>query len=188
MKESQPLRMTNRAVMGFQDWHQREGVTWLQVGRARHGDGSAGWPRGSLGSGRGSTVRPGQVPSPPWAPSPAAVMCPPSARGCDNDEMRAELLAKGPATLVRHERRAGLWPRELNAEQLRVQQRRRGVVSQRSPRGPAEAGTLVLSSGLQPTLLSGLSLTSRTPRTSSQEELKSGASFPGVSAQRTQWG
>lgn len=57
---------------------------------------------------------PGQVPSPPWASSPAVVMCPPCARGCDNDKMLTELLAKGPTMFVRHEKE--VWTPAMGAE------------------------------------------------------------------------
>lgn len=70
----------------------------------------------------------------PWAPSPEMGMCPSCMTGCDDGMRLAEVLAKGPPTLVRDEKE--VWPRATGRAAICPGTERGGPLRRQHPPGP----------------------------------------------------
>lgn len=136
-KELPPLRVKRAG----QRWAPRapgvcrdgERMTLMEVGRPRHQEGRATWPRESFvvrwmrarGPAPSLTSSPIAWPgaAPFTSPGHRLLRChaPTLCEGSNNDKMLAELLAKGRLCLLAMKRKSGLWPQEVKTQQLCVQ-------------------------------------------------------------------
>lgn len=83
----------------------------------------------------------------PWAPSPEMGMCPSCMTGCDDGMRLAEVLAKGPPTLVRNEKE--VWPRATGRAAICPATERGGPLRRQHPPGPPLESWGCCSEGLR---------------------------------------